>query len=212
MNPQKLADIRREYERDTLNPEDLPDNPLQTFVDWFELAVNEVESDANAMVLATIEDNKPVSRVVLLKECTDRGLVFFTNYLSRKGRNLEGNPNASLCFYWAQLERQIRVEGKVEKISPKESDLYFKSRPRLSQAGAIASEQSKEIESRETLEHRMSELMELPESELKRPEHWGGYVLLPEYLEFWQGREGRLHDRICYENLNGNWRKFRISP
>lgn len=209
----KLADLRREYSKGFLDPEEMPEHPIVEFKKWFELAVAEVKHDANAMVLATVEENRPVARVVLLKECNDTGLVFYTNYQSRKGVNLQLNPNAALCFFWPDLERQVRVEGKVHKTTAAESDAYFRSRPRLSQAGAIASAQSTEIPDRNALELRMAELMQKPEAQqLERPEHWGGYELVPDYFEFWQGREGRLHDRICYELEDGHWRKFRLSP
>lgn len=214
MNQEHLAALRKEYQRDIINPEDLSGHPLDTFRDWFELALAEVKSDANAMVLSTVNDkNRPSSRVVLIKDYSLNGIVFFTNYKSQKGQNLEKNPFACLNFYWPELERQIRIEGKVMKVSEHTNQEYFQSRPRLSQAGAIVSQQSREIPNREQLDAEMKRLMELPaETVLSKPDEWGGYCLQPNYFEFWQGRPGRVHDRICYELSGDVWRKFRLSP
>lgn len=209
-----IADLRKEYTRAFLNPEDLPEDPLQAFANWFDFALHENVHEPNAMVLSTVNDNRPSSRVVLLKGIAEKGFVFYTNYHSKKGRELQDNPNACLNFHWWQQERQIRIEGKVEKISEQESDEYFYSRPRLSQAGAIVSAQSSIIDSREPLDQAMKALMESSvESPLIRPQHWGGYCLIPDYLEFWQGRAGRVHDRIAYTlDKPGVWSKFRLSP
>jgi pyridoxamine 5'-phosphate oxidase len=214
MNHEHLAALRREYKRDTLSPEDLPGHPVETFRDWFELALAEVKSDANAMVLSTVTaEGRPTSRVVLLKDFGLNGFVFFTNYHSTKGRNLEQNPFACLNFFWPELERQVRIEGKVKRIPENMSTEYFLSRPRLSQIGAIVSQQSEEISDRTQLENKMQELMSLPpEATLERPENWGGFELKPDYFEFWQGRAGRVHDRICYRQEHESWRKYRISP
>lgn len=214
MNRTDIADLRKEYTRAVLNPEDLPDNPLQAFANWFDFAVHENVHEPNAMVLSTVKNNRPSSRVVLLKGISDHGFVFYTNYKSKKGMELAENPFASLNFHWWQQERQIRIEGKVEQISAEESDKYFQSRPRLSQAGAIVSDQSSIIASRDDLDEAMKRIMEDPEATiLKRPVHWGGYRLIPDYLEFWQGRPGRVHDRIAFSlTTEGIWLKSRLSP
>lgn len=214
MNRTDIADLRKEYTRAVLNPEDLPDNPLQAFANWFDFAVHENVHEPNAMVLSTVKNNRPSSRVVLLKGISDNGFVFYTNYKSKKGMELAENPFASLNFHWWQQERQIRIEGKVEQISAEESDKYFQSRPRLSQAGAIVSDQSSIIASRDDLDEAMKRIMEDPEATiLKRPVHWGGYRLIPDYLEFWQGRPGRVHDRIAFSlTTEGIWLKSRLSP
>lgn len=214
MENEYIASIRKEYEMPIIGPEDFPNEPVQAFKYWFDLAIAEEVDEVNAMVLSTVDaQNRPHSRIVLLKDITDEGLVFFTNYQSKKGHNLEKNPYACVNFYWQQMARQIRVEGKVQKVSEEVSDEYFQSRPRLSQAGAIVSHQSKEIASREEMDAQMEKLMALPETELlKRPTGWGGYCLVPDYFEFWQGRPGRVHDRIAYELKDGHWRKFRLSP
>lgn len=214
MNRSDIADLRKEYTRAFLNLEDLPDNPLQAFANWFDFAIHESLHEPNAMVLSTAVNNRPSSRVVLLKGISEGGFVFYTNYNSKKGRELIENPVASLNFHWAQQERQVRIEGKVEKVSAQESDEYFDSRPRLSQAGAIVSEQSSVVNSRQELDSSMKELMESnPDKPLVRPAHWGGFRLMPDYLEFWQGRPGRVHDRIAYSlSADGSWSKSRLSP
>ncbi|MBM3399159.1 MAG: pyridoxamine 5'-phosphate oxidase [Bacteroidetes bacterium] len=214
MNRSDIADLRKEYTRAFLNPEDLPDNPLQAFANWFDFAIHESLHEPNAMVLSTAVNNRPSSRVVLLKGISEGGFVFYTNYNSKKGRELIENPVASLNFHWAQQERQVRIEGKVEKVSAQESDAYFDSRPRLSQAGAIVSGQSSVVNSRQELDSSMKELMESnPDKPLVRPAHWGGFRLMPDYLEFWQGRPGRVHDRIAYSlSADGSWSKSRLSP
>jgi pyridoxamine 5'-phosphate oxidase len=214
MEKDRIASLRSEYQLHQLDEAHLPETPFSAFQIWFQEALDCGCREVNAMVLSTVNAaHKPSSRVVLLKELDQNGFVFFTNYASRKGTDLKINPNAALNFFWPELERQVRIEGVVEKVKEEESLAYFSSRPRLSQAGAIASKQSQEIPDRNTLENKMKQLMELPESEkLQKPESWGGYRLSPVYLEFWQGRPGRLHDRIAYELSNGIWRKFRLSP
>jgi pyridoxamine 5'-phosphate oxidase len=170
---------------------------------------------AEAMTLATATvDGKPSARLVLLKQADEHGFVFYTNYNSMKARELDSNPQAALVFYWPQLERQVRVEGKVERVSAAESDAYFKTRPRESQIGALASPQSEVIASRDTLQQNFDELEKLYEGrEVERPEHWGGYRLYAERIEFWKGRPGRLHDRILYERQNdGTWSIARLAP
>jgi pyridoxamine 5'-phosphate oxidase len=214
MNRTDIADLRKEYTRAVLNPEDLPDNPLQAFANWFDFAIHENVHEPNAMVLSTVKNNRPSSRVVLLKGISDNGFVFYTNYKSKKGMELAANPYASLNFHWWQQERQIRIEGKVEKVSDGESDAYFQSRPRLSQAGAIVSDQSMIIDSRDGLDEAMKRIMNDPlETTLQRPKHWGGFRLIPDYIEFWQGRPGRVHDRIAFTLTGqGIWSKSRLSP
>jgi pyridoxamine 5'-phosphate oxidase len=209
-----IADLRKEYTRAFLNPQDLPENPLQAFSNWFDFAMHENVYEPNAMVLSTVSGNRPSSRVVLLKGISEGGLVFYTNYNSKKGRELLENPFACLNFHWAQLERQVRIEGKVEKVTAQESDVYFQSRPRLSQAGAVVSNQSSIIDSRDELDEAMKQLMDEENNELLvRPLHWGGFRLIPDYLEFWQGRPGRVHDRIAYSrSADGSWSKRRLSP
>jgi pyridoxamine 5'-phosphate oxidase len=209
-----IADLRKEYTRAFLNPQDLPENPLQAFSNWFDFAMHENVYEPNAMVLSTVSVNRPSSRVVLLKGISEGGLVFYTNYNSKKGRELLENPFACLNFHWAQLERQVRIEGKVEKVTAQASDVYFQSRPRLSQAGAVVSDQSSIIDSREELDEAMKQLMDHDhEKLLVRPSHWGGFRLIPDYLEFWQGRPGRVHDRIAYsQSADGSWSKCRLSP
>jgi pyridoxamine 5'-phosphate oxidase len=209
-----ISALRNEYDKFSLVPEQLPGNPIATFRDWFHYAVESRCKEVNAMVLSTVNsESKPSSRVVLLKGFDDNGFVFFTNYNSRKGHDLYNNPFAALNFFWPELERQVRIEGTVSKVSDQESTEYFNSRPRLSQAGAIVSHQSEEISDRSAIEKAMEEMMSKPESEiLSKPAHWGGYVLKPDFMEFWQGRPGRLHDRICYEWTHEQWRKFRLSP
>lgn len=213
MNRTDIAYLRKEYTRAILNPEDLPENPMQAFANWFDFAMHENVHEPNAMVLSTVKNNRPSSRVVLLKGISDDGFVFYTNYNSKKGQALINNPFACLNFHWWQQERQIRIEGKVEKVSEQESDDYFQSRPRLSQAGAIVSEQSTVIESRSELDKAMKRIMDESNTVLQRPKHWGGFRLIPDYLEFWQGRPGRVHDRIAFTLLpDGNWTKCRLSP
>ena len=193
----------------------VPANPIGLFRRWFNEAIASGSRLPDAMTLATAtSDGKPSARMVLLKQADDDGLVFYTNYNSRKARELEQNPWAALVLYWVQLDRQIRVEGKVERISAEESDAYFNTRPRESQLGAIASPQSEAIESRDVLETRYKELEEeYRDRDVERPKHWGGYRLTPERIEFWQNREGRLHDRILYERgLDQAWSIKRLAP
>lgn len=214
MNRSDIADLRKEYTRAYLNPEDLPENPFQAFSNWFDFALHEKIYEPNAMVLSTVHNHRPSSRVVLLKGLSDGGFVFYTNYNSKKGQDLLHNPFASLNFHWPEQERQIRIEGKTEKVSEEESDAYFQSRPRLSQAGAIVSAQSSVVASREELDAAMKKIMDLPaDIPLARPPHWGGFRLIPDYFEFWQGRPGRVHDRIAYTQTEDlSWSRSRLSP
>jgi pyridoxamine 5'-phosphate oxidase len=190
-------------------------DPLKQFQRWFDEARAKVSPLPEAMTLATATtDGKPSARLVLLKQVDDRGFVFYTNYRSSKARELDTNPFAALVFYWPQLERQVRVEGKVSRTTGAESDEYFQTRPRDSQIGALASPQSAVISSRDVLEQRFAELEEnYRDRELERPAHWGGYRLKPERIEFWKGRPGRLHDRLLYERqANGAWIIKRLAP
>jgi pyridoxamine 5'-phosphate oxidase len=190
-------------------------DPLQLFRRWFDASIASGSRLPESMTLATAtKDGKPSARVVLLKQFDRDGFVFYTNYRSAKARELENNPQAALVFYWVGLDRQVRVEGTVERVSATESDEYFRTRPRESQLGALASPQSEVIESREVLEQRYAQLEKLYENrEVERPSHWGGYRLKPDKIEFWQNRPGRLHDRILYERQpDGSWRIKRLAP
>ena len=210
---QNIANIRNEYNLKGLHELDLDVNPLKQFSKWFEEAVNSGLDEPNAMLLSTVEGTRPSARVVLLKDL-DSGFLFFTNYNSRKGNAIEKNPYVALTFFWKELERQVRIEGKVKKTSAQESDEYFASRPSGSQVGAWVSDQSEVIESRETIEEKTKiYLAKFAGNSIPRPPHWGGYRVVPHYMEFWQGRPSRLHDRLIYEkNEDGNWKIERLSP
>lgn len=204
--------MRKEYTKSILSEDQLHANPIIQFNKWFEECSVHGIPEPNSMVLSTVgPDHKPSSRVVLLKSCDENGFVFFTNYLSRKGHELQYNANACLLFFWDKLERQVRIEGLVTQIEDSLSDEYFYSRPLLSQIGSLISPQSQEISSREELSKKFAYFESHPD-EIKRPPHWGGFLLSPEYFEFWQGRENRLHDRLIYEKINGNWRTARLAP
>ena len=190
-------------------------DPMKLFAKWFDDALASRSRLPESMTLATADgDGKPSARVVLLKQFDDRGFVFYTNYRSAKARDLDENPRAALVMYWVGLDRQVRVEGDVEKVSAEESDTYFRTRPRESQLGALASPQSEIIESRDFLDRRHDELEEeYKDREVERPQYWGGYRLKPQRIEFWQNREGRLHDRILYERTAGGaWTINRLAP
>jgi pyridoxamine 5'-phosphate oxidase len=209
-----LADIRKDYTLKSLEIQDVANDPLQQFRYWMEEAIQAEALEVNAMCLSTIsKDGFPNSRIVLLKEL-DEGFVFFTNYESSKGKELASSPKASLTFFWPEIERQVRVLGTVGKISEKESDTYFFSRPISSQIGAWASPQSQEISDRTVIEDSQKRLEEeFKLNPIQRPAHWGGYRLIPHRIEFWQGRPSRLHDRISYELDGGNnWKKVRLAP
>ena len=204
-----MTDISEELDEQTIDRE-----PINQFKRWFEDAVASGMKLPEAMTLATATpDGKPSARVVLLKDVDSDGFVFYTNYRSAKARDLEANPHAALVFYWSQFDRQVRVEGTVERVSTEESRAYFKTRPRESQIGAWASPQSNVIENREVLEARVAELEQLyGDGELECPEHWGGYRVKPTRIEFWKGRLGRLHDRIVYERDGTHWNINRLAP
>ena len=209
-----LADIRKDYTLKSLEIQDVANDPLQQFRHWMEEAIQAEALEVNAMCLSTIsKDGFPNSRIVLLKEL-DEGFVFFTNYESSKGKELASSPKASLTFFWPEIERQVRVVGTVGKISEKESDTYFFSRPISSQIGAWSSPQSQEISDRTVIEDSQKRLEEeIKLNPIQRPSHWGGYRLIPHRIEFWQGRPSRLHDRISYELDGGtNWKKVRLAP
>jgi len=210
-----VADLRKDYTLEGLSEKEAHPNPFEQFKIWFEQALAAKLPEPNAMTLATAtSDGKPSARMVLLKDYDERGFVFYTNYESHKGQQLVENPWGALVFWWAQLERQVRVQGQVQKLSPAESDAYFYSRPQESQLGAWASEQSQVIDSREVLEQRLQQLKEEYEHQpITRPPHWGGFRVIPTEIEFWQGRPSRLHDRLLYRLLEeGIWQRQRLSP
>ncbi|MDB5117964.1 MAG: pdxH, partial [Mucilaginibacter sp.] len=190
-------------------------NPIKQFEIWFNEAIEARVLEPNAMTLATATpDGRPSARIVLLKGYNTDGFAFYTNYLSRKGKEITKNPLGALTFFWGELERQVRIEGTIEKLSKEQSERYFHSRPKSSQIGALASPQSQEIADRETLETKMSELeAEYADKEIPKPSFWGGYILKPRLIEFWQGRPSRLHDRILFKKTdNKNWKKVRLAP
>ncbi|MBO72446.1 MAG: pyridoxamine 5'-phosphate oxidase [Flavobacteriales bacterium] len=198
---------------DYLDENKLPSDPFELFRGWYEFALKNVEKDPNAMILSTVNNNQPRARVVLLKKLDERGFTYFTNYNSSKSQETNKNENASITFYWRDLERQIRIEGKVEKISDQESDEYFMSRPVGSRIGAWASPQSKEIKSRKEIEQAVEQIKKkFQNKEVTRPKNWGGLRLVPKYFEFWQGASSRLHDRIIYELIEEEWIKKRLAP
>lgn len=211
----EIADLRKNYTLQSLDQADVQPNPIAQFQHWFKEALSATLPEPNAMVLATVDaSGQPSARVVLLKGLDARGFIFYTNYESRKGQQLAANPKASLCFNWLELERQVRIEGIAEQVPAEESDAYFQSRPFESRIGALASQQSTPVHSREELEQTYTRLLKQFENKpVVRPENWGGYVLRPKRVEFWQGRPGRLHDRIEYErDSKNNWSIRRLSP
>jgi pyridoxamine 5'-phosphate oxidase len=209
-----LAELRKDYARGSLDEASVDPDPIRQFQLWFQQALDARLPEPNAMTVATVDaKGRPSARILLIKGVDERGFVFFTNYESRKGRELAANPHASLLFYWTELERQVRIEGIVERTSAEQSDAYFASRPLGSRIGAWASEQSQEIVHRTELEARERAFAERFGENPPRPPHWGGYRLVPERIEFWQGRPSRLHDRILYtREVDGNWRISRLSP
>ncbi len=210
-----IADIRKDYKKAFLSEKDVHSSPVTQFGQWWNEAVAAEIEEVNAMTLASVApDGRPAARIVLLKGYDKNGFVFFTNYLSRKGIELNAHPEVSLLFFWKELERQVRIEGKAVKVSNLESDEYFLSRPLESQIGAWASPQSQVIESRDILEENMQQVREqFEQTPMKRPPHWGGYCVIPDKIEFWQGRPGRLHDRILYSlNQQGEWKLERLAP
>ncbi len=211
-----VANLRQNYTKAGLHEDDVSDDPLVQFATWFQQAteIDEIR-EPNAMVLSSVgSDGKPSSRVVLLKDFSEAGFTFFTNYTSQKATELTGTGYAALVFWWEPLERQVRIEGTVEKLPPERSDEYFASRPRKSQIGAWASAQSQAIANREVLEQRFKDLeAEYADKDIPRPEHWGGFLVKPEKIEFWQGRPSRLHDRLVFTlQDDGIWQRQRLAP
>jgi pyridoxamine 5'-phosphate oxidase len=207
--------LRKEYTRSGLKESDVASDPIEQFRSWFDEVLAADLHEPNAMTLATATpEGRPSARVVLLKGFDERGFVFYTSYVGRKSEELETNPNCALVFYWGELERQVRVEGRASRVSEEESDEYFGSRPRGSRLGAWASEQSRPVEGRGALEERLRGLeAEYEWREVPRPPFWGGYQVEPEVIEFWQGRENRLHDRLVYRRSdNGEWGRERLQP
>ena len=210
---QAIADLRKSYERAELNEDASNADPMKQFEQWLNEAIAAEVPEPNAMTLATVgHDLRPSTRIVLIKGYDARGIVWYTNYDSRKGRELAGNPYAALQFHWVELERQVRLEGRVEKISAEESDAYFHSRPLGSRIGAWASPQSEVIASRAELEESSARYEAQFANNPPRPPHWGGYRLVPSEWQFWQGRRSRLHDRLRYRLEAGEWIRERLAP
>ena len=211
----KIAEIRKEYSHQTLLESQIASDPVEQFNIWWQDALEAKITEVNAMTLATASsDGMPSARTVLLKGFSDKGFVFFTNYDSFKGQQLLENPKACLVFFWKELERQVRITGIVTKTSTEENDAYFQTRPKVSQVGAVASPQSQVVESRRWLDDRYEKLLEeMKDKSVPRPGHWGGYMVRPVIIEFWQGRPGRLHDRIQYTLWDdGTWKIERLAP
>lgn len=208
-----LSDFRKSYLKGVLNEGELPGNPIKLFSDWFTFIDSKrTELEPNAMSLSTVnKDNTPITRIVLLKKFSKEGFVFFTNYNSRKGQAIKNNPNVSLSFFWPSTEQQVIISGIASKLDEIDSENYFNSRPIGSQLGALVSNQSEVIKSRDILENKMTEL-KLSKTNIIRPKNWGGYIVSPFSIEFWQGRDNRLHDRILYKKENNIWNYVRLSP
>jgi pyridoxamine 5'-phosphate oxidase len=206
--------LRKEYTRAGLDKGDVAPDPIVQFHEWFEKVIEADLHEPNAMILATATgEGRPSARTVLLKGYDEQGFIFYTNYEGRKARELEANPTCALLFYWGELERQVRIEGRASRLSTEVSDAYFLSRPRGSRLGAWASEQSRPVEDRSVLEERVKALeAEYEGREIPRPPFWGGYRVEPEVIEFWQGRENRLHDRLVYRRSEGEWTIERLQP
>lgn len=210
----ELQDERIDYQIGVMEWDKLLEDPLQQFASWYKEYQSSGAKDPNAFVLSTVkEGGQPAARVLLLKGVDQGGFEFYTNFNSDKGQELAANPLASMCFFWPEHERQVRIEGKVMQLSEEESTQYFKSRPHGSQVGAWVSPQSQEIDSRDFLENRVAEYSEKYQAEVPKPPHWGGYRLMPTRIEFWQGRSSRLHDRALYrQEALGVWTKVRLAP
>lgn len=216
MTEQKLNlnQIRTDYQKGTLSESETGDDPVVFFEKWLQEAIHAQASEVNALSLSTLgADNRPHSRIVLLKGIEEGAFCFFTNYQSSKGQQMAAHPEVAALFFWKELERQVRIEGRVEKLSAEVSDNYFYSRPLASRISAIASPQSRVIANRLVLEERVKALEAKREEEIVRPEHWGGFKIIPDYIEFWQGRHSRLHDRLAFrKKANGLWEKQRLAP
>ena len=214
-NPKKnIENIRVDYNKSNIDYNQMPDSPFELFKFWLDKAILVDNENANAFVLSTVSSNSlPSSRVVLLRGLDNNGLTFFTNYNSSKSLDIDINNNVSINFFWPQLEKQVRILGSASKISSDESDIYFNSRPKHSQLGALLSNQSTEISLEHDYANHLSKLeAEHANKKVIRPKYWGGYRVMPEYFEFWQGRPSRLHDRLCYSYKNNSWLKTRKSP
>jgi pyridoxamine 5'-phosphate oxidase len=212
---QPLADLRQEYTKASLDVNDVLKDPMLQFEKWFQEALQAKVMEPNAMNLSTVNsEGRPTARIVLLKSSENQQFTFFTNYQSLKGRELEENPACALTFFWPELERQVRIEGTAERVSPEVSQAYFQSRPRSSQIGAWSSPQSSIIDNRKILEERVKQIEQKFSGKdvLPRPNQWGGYAVSPSLIEFWQGRASRLHDRLQFTKENGVWKVFRLAP
>jgi pyridoxamine 5'-phosphate oxidase len=216
MDQKELQNMRQDYSSASLSEDSTKADPIKQFEKWFNEAVESQQHEPNAMTLSTATyDGRPSARIVLLKGFDTAGFSFYTNYLSRKGKEITKNPLGALTFFWGTLERQVRIEGTIEKLSKEQSDQYFHSRPRGSQIGAVASPQSQEIASRDVVEKKWEQLEAEygDDKEIPKPSYWGGYILKPRLIEFWQGRSSRMHDRILYKKIdNKNWKKVRLAP
>lgn len=212
MKKENLQDVRHDYSKFKLDEDSIEKDPFRQFKLWMQDAMAGDFPDPNAMVVSTCSNSRPSSRVVLLKSYDERGFVFYTNYESKKGLDIAANPNIAAIFFWDKFERQIRIEGRAEKISPEESFEYYKTRPYASRLGAWASKQSQPLSSRFKLMREVAKLMARYPVNVPLPPFWGGYRIVPDYFEFWQGRPSRLHDRFAYTHESGEWRAERLSP
>jgi pyridoxamine 5'-phosphate oxidase len=214
LTKEMIQSLRQDYRSAQFDEADADKSPIKQFNKWFTEVLDAQLYEPNVMTLATADKNgKPNARIVLLKDFSEDGFTFYTNYLSQKGKELKKNPQACLVFFWAELERQVRIEGKVEKLDKATSEAYFHSRPVGSQIGAIVSPQSQVINDRTVLENKVEELTKTYQDKtIPKPAHWGGYIVKPISIEFWQGRPSRLHDRIKYDLVNGKWLRERLAP